>query len=583
MVSAQAGQMWDSIVGFVGQTNTAISTVASPAFRDVIRVAFSGGFEHGSAKPKADIEQEFKTFCPVRGTTTIRKYVVQAGDMERQSFEAVLKENKFAAMTMDAGQVGTMNLFITNLVAAHLQCCFTARISQPLTPHTHWSLNEFLKLELDALAPKGIIVAVIICDGASYQTKSLNYQDPESLQASDVGNLVASQILYMPCLCHRLNNAYRRLVRDSDVYAGFIRWLRELAVFCRKPEQRRRIGAMCPAFIETRWLYDYRILQFVLRHEAVIQSLGVETSESHPIAHAVVDLLILWVGLVTALEGSSCSLGLAYPTIHDTTNTLARLRDRQENSDVKQIYSMAIKLINQYTIDSTYDLTQLAYVLTPAGRNAAYDQMQQVLVSAIPSQQELVLELVDFDEQLAGDEGLRIGDAQRDGEEEEEIADDDNFTDPNLPEFRDAEVALLSIPGCEFPSSYLAHRARIGLDRILDQFRSPVDQTEIIHRAFQHYISSVESAVGVMQGLDPARYCWLSAPTQRREYALLADIALRLEPAICSEAPSERSIGEQRRFLLPHRSRTNTDLLLARTTMEDRRNQEARSRIKRPP
>jgi hypothetical protein len=82
-----------------------------------------------------------------------------------------------------------------------------------------------------------------------------------------------------------------------------------------------------------------------------------------------------------------------------------------------------------------------------------------------------------------------------------------------------------------------------------------------------------EAELGVRPAFDRTRYLWLSAQTERPEYALLAEIALRLEPAICSEAPSERAIGQQRRYLVPHRTRTKADLLLARTEMEDYRHQ----------
>jgi hypothetical protein len=80
-----------------------------------------------------------------------------------------------------------------------------------------------------------------------------------------------------------------------------------------------------------------------------------------------------------------------------------------------------------------------------------------------------------------------------------------------------------------------------------------------------------------MAAPDNTRFCWLSAAVDRPGYAMLAEIALRLEPALCSEAPSERTIGQQRRFLEQHRTRTDTDLLRARTTLEDRRNQARRS------
>jgi hypothetical protein len=574
--------MWDAIVQFVGQSNMAISTAASPGFRQVIRAAFEGGFDRARKNPKGDVEQEFKAFCPLRKPTSLRKYVVQAASAERDAMEALLKENRFAAMTMDGGQVGSLGLFITNLVAAHLHCCFTAGIARREMAHNHSSLRTFLTSEIGDLAEKNIIVSVITCDGASYQTKVLNYQDEDSLQSSNTDGQILSRVLYMPCLCHRLNNAYRRLARVSLVFEQFVVLLREMAVFCRKPVQRRRLGRNCPAFIDTRWLYDYRILEFVLMNQDEINSLADPVHKVEPIFLALFGLLSLWFRLVTRLEGSSCGLSNAYPEIQRTTNELAAIRDDQADETIAEVYQTAIELINQYTIDSTYDILQLAYILTVPGRQAAFEQMHEYLMSEPPEQTEFELEIANFEGQLADHEGEPIGEpeSQPSGEEEEvesEIEGDyENSIDTDPSEVAETEVIMLHFPHSKCPSTYLAHRAEMGLNRILDQFRLDEEQTAKIQAAFQTYISSPESKVGVRPYMDTDRYCWLSAQTERREYAFLAEIALRLEPAICSEAPSERAIGQQRRFLTPHRTRSNTDLLLARTTMEDRRNQEQR-------
>jgi hypothetical protein len=56
--------MWDAIVPFVGQSNIAISTGASPEFRQVIQAALRGGFDRALKNPKGDVDQEFKAFCP---------------------------------------------------------------------------------------------------------------------------------------------------------------------------------------------------------------------------------------------------------------------------------------------------------------------------------------------------------------------------------------------------------------------------------------------------------------------------------------------------------------------------------------
>jgi hypothetical protein len=74
------------------------------------------------------------------------------------------------------------------------------------------------------------------------------------------------------------------------------------------------------------------------------------------------------------------------------------------------------------------------------------------------------------------------------------------------------------------------------------------------------------------------RYVWLASELAGRQltqasvcYAELSEIALYLEPAICREVPSGRTLGQQQRFLAPHRMRMMPNLLLARTVIEESR------------
>jgi hypothetical protein len=62
-------------------------------------------------------------------------------------------------------------------------------------------------------------------------------------------------------------------------------------------------------------------------------------------------------------------------------NDLAAVRDAQTGEDLAGVYRTAIDLINQYTIDSTYDIIQLAYIVTPLGRQAMVEQMHRYFMS----------------------------------------------------------------------------------------------------------------------------------------------------------------------------------------------------------
>jgi hypothetical protein len=208
-------EVWDRIIHFAVESNMSVESAASPSFRSVIHAAFDGGFQRALRNPKADPVAEFKLFCPQKRPTALRKGFIQSAESDRIKLEQPLIENKFAAMTMDAGQICATKLFITNLVASHLKSCFTSGIYELNASQDHKTLCDFLAVELTKLAnEKKIYVSVVICDGATYQTKALNWEDPASLQARHRGDPLLSHVLFIPCLCHRLNNAYRRLVRD---------------------------------------------------------------------------------------------------------------------------------------------------------------------------------------------------------------------------------------------------------------------------------------------------------------------------------------------------------------------------------
>jgi hypothetical protein len=229
-------------------------------------------------------------------------------------------------------------------------------------------------------------------------------------------------------------------------------------------------------------------------------------------------------------------------------------------------------LINQYTTESSSDILQLAYVLTPAGRRRAFNQLKSVEGLQPPPSKSFSLEMVDFDGQLTvHDIAEQTGEMdEEDAEGTVEVAlDASASTETEVSDEKVSETFMLDVPAADWPSDYLAHRALAGLHRIAQQFGLNEDETDRLETVFHEFVGSSGSSSGVKMNHEGTRFLWLSAPIDHPKYAVLAEIARRLEPAICSEAPSERAIGQQRRPLAPHRTRTKPDLLSARTTMED--------------
>jgi hypothetical protein len=197
----------------------------------------------------------------------------------------------------------------------------------------------------------------------------------------------------------------------------------------------------------------------------VIDWLGNPAHHVEPISVVLFNLLVVWSQLVTRLEGSSCALGRAYPESERTTSYLAAIREGHTDDVIANVHDAGIQLINQYTIGSSHDLLQLSCILIPPGRNAAFEQLHQCLMSEPQQQPAFELAFVNFEGQLADYEEEFTGkpESQR-NEEEEEVEsevdaemdggserDDADRMDASGHNCDETDVALLGVPDCEFP------------------------------------------------------------------------------------------------------------------------------------
>jgi hypothetical protein len=220
---------------------------------------FREGYPQASKNGKErDYQIAFARYCPPCKATTLRKRIVAVSGRAKTRQEGFIQDLAFVSLCMDGGHIGTVQLFLTSLIASNLSDCLTQSITQ-VDYLDNARLQELLTPLLTALHERDIEVGSIICDGASYQLKALDFRDRASTQA-------------------RNSEVNLRIVHDSLNFRKLVDSLHRLAGFCRKPNQRRAIGGICPAFTETRWLYDHRIRGFLLHHAEAINDLsGVAT------------------------------------------------------------------------------------------------------------------------------------------------------------------------------------------------------------------------------------------------------------------------------------------------------------------
>ena len=110
-------------------------------------------------------------------------------------------------------------------------------------------------------------------------------------------------------------------------------------------------------------------------HEEVINSLPGNTNLVTEIFHECSTLLSTLFELMTALESSTTPLARAFSLISEAMQTLRQYAEQCTNDEVSECYGTSVQIVTAYLLQSTYDLPQLAYVLTPRGRKHAQSQL----------------------------------------------------------------------------------------------------------------------------------------------------------------------------------------------------------------
>jgi hypothetical protein len=110
----------------------------------------------------------------------------------------------------------------------------------------------------------------------------------------------------------------------------------------------------------------------------------------------------------------------------------------------------------------------------------------------------------------------------------------------------------------------LCRQAEAGLLEILKQYKTSAEEQQAILAIFQEYVTTAPWDLNMKPICDNKRYPWAIVPQRHDGWEMLADIALRLEALVCSDAISERTNGMMRRILAPSSLRMGRKTLLSR-------------------
>ena len=536
----------DTLVKTTGQLNLSIEAGRSGPMYNLIQVAAA----FGASIALRGTETTFEEFFPQPSKTEFRKRFIDiANEIWRTNIKRFTKL-RYCCIAVDAGT--TRRTSYLDFVLHHpiSGSCYIFDTIVLEGTGTTANYRKALSDGILKIARAKCHPSVIVVDGQSSQNKALKKNDPESIyflkpepNPSEHTKRcfdTLHHIIKIPCLCHRLSNAYKRAVSDNATLSALLSRFRSAADFIKSSHD---IGFSTPTFITTRWLYDFDILEFFRDkkqdvNQALIRNMITAFDDADfDLVYRTIEVARC---LVNIMSDPATRLSSAFPIIENATETLQMIANN--STGLKKAFALRVKKeILSYTINSCDGgLLVLSYSLTPSGFNdiCLRRQGEKVYHSTIDD-----FKIEKKKDIKKTDDNIEFG-----INEVEEL-------------FYGPEKEIDDVPTSEYNELYdKAIQSLREIGEVLDYKKPEISQ---IISAYDLYINGYENNLVANDRLNI--FNWTSL-LGNDDFKNLADIALRLEPAICSEASAERAISAQRLIMEAKRDRSKKDLNDARLT-----------------
>lgn len=597
---------------FVGRRNLSLEAGASEELQRLIKVAIQFGMQNHKRK----LDDIYSKYSP----DTVRKYMIAAAtEVNKFQFE-LFSKLPYVGVSCDEGSTrGVHDLdFVLEdpLSALKPYPCFTSVMPKGDAV----TYTEHLARGLDFLRINNIPVGSVTVDGNKAQLKALSFTWPDSLRRRYVDhNDFMRRIIVNPCLCHRINNAYKRAYNWTVGLLLAVDHMRDISEECRKRPQD--VLGVCPKVQLTRWIVDYDICSFIIEHNQQIQQfMNFDLRE-------LLDLqkvLSILKSLTNIFEDPKTPHFKAFRILEDAIGALEDLED-----EVDYAADIKTQLINYTQRSDDAGIWMLSYILTPEGREDFSNRINKKIFPRKPNYrtkfvvskgrkkediEELVdmsldnvqipLQPVDYSSDFRQILGPRSEtEDENDDEEEdnlpweliEEEEEEEDFIESlqkreKEKESNKKEAEFTYDPTSENDVEYQGNAQKNGVNenppedkemkkRMLiypaQQFlETTLQNWGIAPLSLQRTLNAFNSFVRSSQDpfkdqrLENGDYYWAHIRGSINPiWSTIADIAMRLHSSPCSEASCERTISMQRLVLTARRMSSKKDLLDARLTL----------------
>lgn len=583
----------------VGRANLSLEAGASTELQDLIVTAIQFGMQHH----KSSIQDVFKKYS----ADTVRQNLIAAAiDIRKEQFR-IFSQLSYVGISVDEGTtrgIHDLDFVLENPLSGYQPFpCFTSVMEKGTATH----YTEHLARGLEFLRINNIPVGSITIDGNRAQLKALSFDWLNSLRHRyKEHNDFTKHIIVNPCLCHRVNNAYKAAYRKNKSLRVIVNNMRALSQLCRNcPE---KVNGVCPKIQDQRWIIDFDICDFLLKHYAQIKNSVKLTNDIYYDEDELMQLhrvLSILKSMVLIFEDPSTPHFKAFRIIE---NAIGALKQIENFTD----YCVDIKnqLIQYCQNSKLCGIWMLSYILTPEGRLDFHKRIVKKIIPPVLDyskmfqvhssiEKEDIVEIADasleeiqilqtpenyqdeIDKILApkiGQKGKDYDDNfeedEYDEEEEEEDTCIQEIIDQNTEEEDEEEDREKKEEEKKKRENKILKQhlklvmgpAQDFLEQILKDWGVGENSRQMVLNAFNSFVHKPYDIYS-KQIIEEGDYLWEQIRDDGPLWNVISEIAMRLHCSPCSEASCERTISTQRLVLTARRMSSKKELLDARLTV----------------
>ncbi|KAK8880387.1 hypothetical protein M9Y10_003058 [Tritrichomonas musculus] len=557
---------------FTGEMNLSLNTLTSESFYNLAINFISFGLYNAGVKNYR--EKAVNLFHPIKRDKLRYLMTTEAYQRHRTILDKFAKLS-YVCVAMNEG------------TTAHNQNLHFV-LEAPLSKITSYPFNV-VKMDggntqcyLDSI-PKGLLpltilkikIGSVVIDGNTAQKKAWNPDYKHSiLYNQNIPN--AQNIIVVPCLCHRVHNAYKRVAKSNDKLKKLVEMLHSISKICQ--EKQSFIGASCPQHLDNRWANDYDVVKFLINHKSKI--LIIQKDIPFDKLQELEKVLKIFKCLILRFENPKTRFASAFITLERAINCLYEL----ENVHKVPFGKALSESLSKYTLEAKDGgIWGLGYSFTLEGRKDFIKRLQD---KENPLE-ESYLEYFDLDYYLPYTDDVSSSNKELNPEEEVfmtekgepiELNDDTEPTSEDDDEGQkvsdnstnndEEDESILPIENAKLNQTKHITAAKKALEQILNT-RNHKNKNLTQHhlRVYNSYLEPENDKYDIYIN-ECLQFCWIQIRSEEENMGEIGDIAMRLLSACLSEASCERAISRQRIIHSNRRLRSKPDLLDARNILQ---------------